>query len=363
MQYFEDTGMKYWDDFNRRADETVKALSLGQLPPLRRLSLHITQKCNMACEYCNEKHKANTLPEEMAFKIAREYSEMGGGILHITGGEPTTVPYLAKLIAYVKSLGNVKFNLNSNLYKIEGLENDICSVDRLKVSLDTHDANKFAKFTGKTDAFLCVVTNLDLVQKAIAAGKSKTVVSITYTLNKQNYKDLGAFMELYYDRWPDFYAVFFSAYKGKNEEFAFDDYEARDLLWSYVPRMERIASKHNDKETPLLFEHSHEEKTFAVENRFPENDDVPCFVQLSELLIDSSGTLYNCSHLFRDGGSANTGLNIANGHLKDLFRKAKVGILSYPLSHHCTYGCNKKLVTFNQKVHEQAKKHAQVVAG
>jgi MoaA/NifB/PqqE/SkfB family radical SAM enzyme len=356
MQYFEQTGMKYWDDFNRRANETVESLKAGKLPPLRRLSLHITQRCNMACRYCNEKLKAATLPKELAFKTALEYSEMGGGILHLTGGEPTLVPYLKEFAEYVHSLGNVNLHLNSNMYDITGLEDCICGLKRLKVSFDTSNRDEFNRLIGgKLDAFDRVTKNLDFVHDAIAHDHSNTVVSLTCTVSKQNYKDIPTLLQYYYQRWPKFYAVFFSSYKGINEEFVLDAGDINELFWYTVPDINRITEQHHDDETRLLFQYSHDSSTFSEEVRFEQNADVPCYIQLSELTIDSSGTLYNCSHLFRDGRSANTGLNIANGHLKDLVAQAKAGIHRYPLSHHCLYGCNKKLVTFNEKVYDAVK--------
>jgi len=44
-----DVGSKYWDLFELRIQETVDALRNNTLPPLRRLSLHITNKCKYGC--------------------------------------------------------------------------------------------------------------------------------------------------------------------------------------------------------------------------------------------------------------------------------------------------------------------------
>ena len=54
-------GSKYWDEFELRTIETVNAMKNGSLPPLRRLSVHLTRKCNMACKYCNDPHNSGTL--------------------------------------------------------------------------------------------------------------------------------------------------------------------------------------------------------------------------------------------------------------------------------------------------------------
>ena len=46
-------GSLYWDDFNRRIKETVVAVKNNTQPPVRRVSIFITNKCNFGCHYCN----------------------------------------------------------------------------------------------------------------------------------------------------------------------------------------------------------------------------------------------------------------------------------------------------------------------
>jgi MoaA/NifB/PqqE/SkfB family radical SAM enzyme len=354
--YFPQVGMKYWDAFEERVAETISALREDRLPPLRRLSVHITQRCNSACAYCNERLKKNTLDKNLAFGMLRQFSDMGGGIVHVTGGEPTTVEYLNDFALLANSLPGIKFHLNTNLFSVQDVLPAVLSTERLKVSLDTADGSQFCQLVGVPRAFDRVVNNLDLVHKAIVGGRSKTVVSLTCTLTRQNYKGIPDLLKMYYRKWPKFYAMFFSAYKGTNPEFAFSSEDIVCLFQEIVPQLEALTKENNDAETRLLFQASHDETTFVQGCRFPKNGMRPCYVQLSELLVDSHGDLYNCSHLFRDGQSAGTGLNLADGRFSDLFRQSKAQISCYPLSLHCLYGCNKKLVQFNSVVWEEMSK-------
>ena len=353
--------MKYWDDFNRRALETKTAFEAGDMPPLRRLSVHVTNGCNFKCDYCNEVHHPTTLPFSSWAKIVQEYSEMGGGIIHVTGGEPSVVKGFANYITETGKYPNVQFHLNTNLYGIVFSDAIWPLVKRLKVSLDTMDADYFDKVTRRPNAFNRVTTNLDRVHKLLEEGKTDTVVSLTYTVTKENYSGIPEFLEQYEKRWPLFYATFFSSYKGTNERFALEDKDVEKMFKDVVPELNRITEQYNDTETQDLFHASHDPLTFQQTDRFPENRQVPCWLQLSELCLDESGDVWNCSHLFRDKVPS-TGINILSGHLRDVFYAAKEQTKDVvPLNLECLYGCNRKLTAFNEVVESMMKEEPELV--
>ena len=352
---FPPIGMQYWDDFELRAHETVDAIVHGQLPPLRRLSLHSTSSCNFGCDYCSEKFGKVSMTFEMFEKLVREYSEMGGGIIHTTGGEPTVIKGFADFIREAGKYPNIAFHLNTNLYSRIITDDLYPFIQRLKVSLDTVNAEYFNTLVNRKNAFERVTDNLDRVNDLIGCGKTDTIVSLTYTTTKENYRDVAKFLDMYYKRWPNFYAVFFSAYKGTNERFALSDDDIAALFNDVVPDFDAITDKHGDPETKFLFHASHEPRTFRAVERFPEVREVPCHLQLSELVINEDGGIWNCSHLFRDKVPS-TGLNIMDGHLRDIFAQAKGIGQCVPLSDKCLYGCNKKLTTFNDLVQSEINK-------
>ena len=147
-------GMKYWDDFERRAKETINNIDTPNNLRPRRISIHITNKCNFNCSYCNEIHANKIMSLEVFKKIVKEFSEIGGGIIHVTGGEPSTIGNLSDYINYTTVFSNIDFHLNTNLY-----ENIISysiwkHVKRLKVSLDTYDPIIFDSLTNKFGAYI-----------------------------------------------------------------------------------------------------------------------------------------------------------------------------------------------------------------
>ena len=171
-------------------------------------------------------------------------------------------------------------------------------------------------------------------------------------MTRENYRGAPEFLKFYYENFKNFYAVFFSCYKGENKRFVFDEKSIHELFNIYVPQINILTENHNDLETKFLFHQSHNQKTFVQGTRFPENRNLPCYLQLSEICINEDGDLWNCSHLFRDKVSS-TGINIANMHLKDAFKLAKEQVKSFPVDQKCLYGCNKKLINFNYAVSKQ----------
>ena len=123
------------------------------------------------------------------------------------------------------------------------------------------------------------------------------------------------------------YAVFFSVYKGTNPKFSIDECTANDFFANIKPIMDCFL----DKESKALFNETIDEKMRLMQGvRFPDNDCGICFLSLSEVVYRWDGTKSACSHLFRDG------------------------ILNIPGQKHakCKYGCNRRLVDFNNLVLE-----------
>ena len=87
-----------------------------------------------------------------------------------------------------------------------------------------------------------------------------------------------------------------------------------------------------DKESLSLFQETIDEKIRLIQGvRFPENDlALPCYLSLSERCFNWNVEMGTCSHLFRDG-----------------IRESECGRKHKS----CKYGCNRRLVQFNQLVH------------
>jgi MoaA/NifB/PqqE/SkfB family radical SAM enzyme len=333
----------YWDDFENRIKETIQAGISGAQPPLRRVSLHITNRCNFNCSYCNEKHCNLELDRNLFVKIVKDYSDMGGGILHITGGEPSIVKWLGEEILKVPA--NITVNMNTNMFKLFDRE-VYTRINRLKTSLDTKDKDYFENIVGRKNSYDRVINNFWTLE---SYGKNLNT-SVTYTLTRDNYQKLPAFLGWYYNNLPKLYGVFFSEYKGTHPDFLWRESDI-GVFWEFiVPKVKSTFIANGDKESLWLFEHSYRENSLS-KIRFPENHTMPCYISQSELCINEVGDCWRCSHLYRDK-IPSTGLNIKDHSLSDIHKLLK----RQQTDKCCLNGCNLKFVCFNQDVVEGIEK-------
>jgi len=297
----------YWDDFKRREIETVECIKNGSTIPVRRVAVFITELCNFKCSYCNVQFTSKFLSKARFEELLEQYGNTA--LFHITGGEPSVIKWLYPLI---EERTDIRFHLNTNAYRLPPM-----NIQRLKVSLDTTDAQYFDSLVGVRGAFNRVVKNIKL-------KSSETITSVTCTLTKENYKSAPEFMAFCRQEFPDLYATFFSIYKGTNERFKINKADAEEFFNVVRPELE----KEMDTESLNLFTETIDNKRRLITGKkFPEITlDTPCYLSLSERVISPEGNEYFCSHLYRDG------------------------ILKAGKHKLCQYGCNRRLAKFNEDV-------------
>jgi len=303
----------YWDDFERRISETVTALNNGNAPPIRRVAVFITDRCNFKCQYCNYRFGKRTLSEDRFRAVLDKYGD--NALFHITGGEPSTVPWLYPTL---KKLGDkYRFHLNTNAFIYPPAK----YVKRLKISLDHYNGEIWDKIVGRR-AFERVVNNIKRASK-------DAVTSITYTLSKKNYRDSVEFAKFANREFPSLYATFFSVYKGTNPEYAIVD-EDIDIFFNEV--LPKLEAELPTESLALIHETIDEKKRLIQGERFPSNGACGlCYISMSERVISPEGKEFTCSHLYRD-------------HI----------FSTEPIKYReCIYGCNRRLVMFNDMVKER----------
>ena len=301
----------YWDDFKKRIAETIDCLKNNKPVPVRRVAVFITNRCNFRCKYCNVNFNKDGLSQRAFENLLDKYGT--SPIYHITGGEPSTVQWLYPFLT--ANGDKYRFHLNTNAY----LAPPSKSIKRLKVSLDSSDKDYWNGLVGiKKDAFSSVVKN---IKEAIP----NTVVSITYTLSKQNYKSAVDFSKFVAKEFPGLYAVFFSVYKGTVPELAWSKENADDFFTNVLPKLKDGL---NDESRALISETINEKMRLIQGIRFPENTAGQCYISMSERVIGPNGAEHNCSHLFRDFTPQ----------------------INNDKNEKCAYGCNRRLVMFNSAV-------------
>lgn len=304
----------YWDDFNRRIDETSDFINQKTTSLLvRRVAVFVTDKCNFRCKYCNSSSGSRMMEEETFLKILKRYGDTA--IIHLTGGEPSVVPWLYPLI---ERLGDkYRFHLNTNGYRTPPYK----SVKRLKISLDSSNPEYWDELVGRKGAFETVVAN---IKEAIP----HTTTSITFTLSKSNYKQAVEFARFANREFPGLYALFFSVYKGCQPSFEITQEVADDIFNNIIPELSKELS---EESFSLLRETIDEKKRLIQGVRFEQDLNKPCYISMSERVFSPDGSGSYCSHLYRDGIMSLT-----------------------PIKHEkCRYGCNQRLVQFNKEVQKR----------
>jgi MoaA/NifB/PqqE/SkfB family radical SAM enzyme len=104
---------------------------VAQVVPIRR--------CNLACTYCNEfDHLSEPVPlAEMAHRIDR-LSELGTGIMTLSGGEPLLHPDVESIIRRIRARGAIATVITNGYLLtpplIDGLNG--AGLDSLQISID-----------------------------------------------------------------------------------------------------------------------------------------------------------------------------------------------------------------------------------
>jgi len=122
--------------------------------PLKALRLSVTDRCNFHCSYCKPRgehefpvltHSQVLAYEEME-RLVRIFVDLGVTKVRLTGGEPLIRRYLANLVTHLRTIPGLKeiaLTTNGSLLAEQALELREAGLDRLTVSLDSLDPQRF----------------------------------------------------------------------------------------------------------------------------------------------------------------------------------------------------------------------------
>jgi len=172
----------------------LKQLTTGfKLPYM--VMFETTLMCNMFCEYCifGEEGKFNDLQtravRERIFKRIDEFCEMGIFALSFSGGEPLLNPSTCDYIAYAADRG-MWTSMPTNGLLIKKYADGVARLDMLEVSIDSLNAQRFAKRRG-VDGLPRILGNLDFVLKK----RKPFTTQINAAVNMENLNDLAELAE------------------------------------------------------------------------------------------------------------------------------------------------------------------------
>jgi cyclic pyranopterin phosphate synthase len=122
------------------------------------LRISITDHCNLQCHYCvpfdgrPKLPMADILSYEELFTLAKAAVAAGVTKIRLTGGEPLMRLNMLKFCEMLRTLPQIEdLAVTTNGILLESMAHDLKSagVDRVNVSLDTLDAGRYARITGK----------------------------------------------------------------------------------------------------------------------------------------------------------------------------------------------------------------------
>ncbi len=147
----------------------------ASISSVRVLRISITDRCNYRCLYCMPEGGVPWLPkseilsfEEIA-QVVRAATQIHGiGRFKLTGGEPTVRNGLVDLVAMLKRIDGVEdLSLTTNGQRLAEMARPLreAGLDRLTVSIDSLDPDKFRRIT-RTGDLAAVLAGLDQAEEA-----------------------------------------------------------------------------------------------------------------------------------------------------------------------------------------------------
>ncbi len=172
---------------------------------LRDLRISVTDKCNFRCTYCMPKEIYNSnykflkrteiLSFEEIIKLSNIFSSMGVKKIRLTGGEPLLRKNIHVLINYLKDIKNIDdISMTTNgvlLSEKKAVLLKDSGLNRLTVSLDSLDPNKFSTISGSKYSPENVLQGINNARKA---GFDNIKINMVIKKNV-NHKDIIPMLE------------------------------------------------------------------------------------------------------------------------------------------------------------------------
>jgi len=163
------------------------------------LRISVTDRCNFRCAYCMPEEgmtwldRSDVLSFEEIERISRVLVETAGVTsIRLTGGEPTVRARLPLLVEKLAALP-VDLSMTTNGATLALVANDLRSagLQRLNVSLDTLDADRFLELTKRNE----LQRVLEGIDAAVAAGFDPVKVNAVL-MRGINHDEIVSFLEM-----------------------------------------------------------------------------------------------------------------------------------------------------------------------
>ena len=156
--------------------------------------ISVTDRCDFRCVYCMSE-EMEFLPREQVLsleeiaRIARIFRELGVEKIRLTGGEPLVRKGIVKLVEDIGGLGLNDLAMTTNGSQLPHMAHDLkaAGMDRLNISLDSLDADKFRSIT-RTGELNKVIRGIDT---AVDAGFEGIKLNSVIMKNRNDHEVLN----------------------------------------------------------------------------------------------------------------------------------------------------------------------------
>jgi GTP 3',8-cyclase len=135
------------------------------------LRVSVTDRCNFRCVYCRSANPENHVGEDALLewneyeRLVRILVGMGIRKVRVTGGEPLVRPGVEDFVVRLKALGVHDLSMTTNGFLLAQRCDQLVAagLDRINISLDSLDAQKFERIT-RTKMFHEVIAGIEAAQ-------------------------------------------------------------------------------------------------------------------------------------------------------------------------------------------------------
>jgi len=218
------------------------------------LRISLTERCSLRCTYCMPEEGVSLTPQERllsvdeTLRLARVFVGAGVTKIRLTGGEPTVrrdLPDIVSALDDLRPLGLEQIAMTSNGIALPRMLPSLVSagLDRLNLSLDTLDRQKFIQLT-RRDGLRRVHEAIDLALELGISPLKLNCVLIAGT----NDDELVSFAELSRDRPIDVRFIEYMPFDGNRwDEAAMVPFHTLlDRLRDVYPEIQRLPTPPND---------------------------------------------------------------------------------------------------------------------
>jgi GTP 3',8-cyclase len=145
--------------------------------PINYLRVSVTDRCNFRCVYCMPEEGVPWMPHndiltyEELLTIVRTAAEMGISRVRITGGEPLVrlgIVDFVRMLAGIPGLTDISMTTNAIYLAKYGADLKTAGLDRVNISLDTLQPEKFKKICrgiNKDDGLTKVLAGIEVARQ------------------------------------------------------------------------------------------------------------------------------------------------------------------------------------------------------